>query len=76
MPTAASSCVPEITDTEEVTGSNPVSPTSITPGQTGFATASMPAIAARASLAGDKAGLGRLLSWLLWLRSSIVSVLV
>jgi hypothetical protein len=27
------SCVPEITDTEEVTGSNPVSPTSNTPGQ-------------------------------------------
>jgi NAD(P)-dependent dehydrogenase (short-subunit alcohol dehydrogenase family) len=26
-PAAASSCVPEITDTEEVTGSNPVSPT-------------------------------------------------
>jgi hypothetical protein len=34
-------------DTEEVTGSNPVSPTSIIPGQTGFATTSgAPAIAA------------------------------
>jgi hypothetical protein len=37
-PAAALPCVPEITDTEEVTGSNPVSPTSITPGQTHFPT--------------------------------------
>jgi hypothetical protein len=31
-------------DTEEVTGSNPVSPTSIIPGQTGFAIAWKPAL--------------------------------
>ena len=37
IPTGASFCAPEITDTEEVTGSNPVSPTSNTPGQTRFA---------------------------------------
>jgi hypothetical protein len=35
-PAAALSCVPEITDTEEVTGSNPVSPTSITASQMQF----------------------------------------
>ena len=37
-PANALSGVPEITDTEEVTGSNPVSPISITPSQTDFAT--------------------------------------
>ena len=37
-PTAAFSCAPKITDTEEVTGSNPVSPTSIIPGQSLFQT--------------------------------------
>jgi hypothetical protein len=29
-------CVPEITDTEEVTGSNPVSPASVRPSQRHF----------------------------------------
>jgi hypothetical protein len=33
MPAAALSGEPEITDNEEVTGSNPVSATTITPGQ-------------------------------------------
>jgi hypothetical protein len=35
-PAAALLCVPKITDTEEVTGSNPVSPTSNTPSQRCF----------------------------------------
>ena len=46
-----------LADTEEVTGSNPVSPTSIIPGQTGFATASTPALLPCRGLASQTASL-------------------
>ena len=44
-------------DTEEVTGSNPVSPTSIIPGQTGFATPTTPALLPCRGLASQTASL-------------------